>query len=77
MMTPTIIDVDTTGLLCPMPLLKAKQALNGVESGDQVRVKATDQGSWRDFSVFTEQSGHLLLERSEQSGIYTYLLQKK
>jgi TusA-related sulfurtransferase len=76
-MSATIIDVDTTGLMCPLPLLKAKQALNGVGSGDQVRVTATDKGSWRDFSVFTEQSGHLLLDRSEVCGIYTYLLQKK
>lgn len=76
-MSTTIIDVDTTGLMCPLPLLKAKQALNGLDSGDQVRVTATDQGSWRDFSVFTEQSGHLLLDRSEVCGIYTYLLQKK
>jgi|TARA_B110000902_G_scaffold89494_1_gene106332 tRNA 2-thiouridine synthesizing protein A len=76
-MSVIIVDVDTTGLMCPLPLLKAKKALNGVDSGDRVRVTSTDQGSWRDFSVFTEQSGHLLLDRREVSGIYTYLLQKK
>ena len=76
-MSAITVDVDTTGLMCPLPLLKAKKALNGVDSGDRVRVTSSDQGSWRDFSVLTEQSGHLLLDRSEVGGIYTYLLQKK
>jgi tRNA 2-thiouridine synthesizing protein A len=62
-----IIELDATGLQCPMPLLKAKRALNGL---------ATDQGSIRDFRVFAEQSGHLLLESEERGGVYTHLLQK-
>ena len=76
-MTPLIIKLDTSGLACPMPLLKAKQALNGMQSGEQLQVISTDQGSWRDFQVFTEQSGHRLLERQQDNGIYRYLLEKK
>lgn len=50
-------ELDTCGLDCPLPLLKAKQALNGMNSGELLRVRATDPGSQRDFRVFAEQSG--------------------
>jgi tRNA 2-thiouridine synthesizing protein A len=72
-----LLEVDATGLACPMPLLKAKRALNAMRTGQRLRVLATDQGSVRDFRVFAEQSGHLLLDSAEAEGIYTYLLQKK
>lgn len=71
-----VLEVDATGLACPMPLLKAKRALNAMQAGQRLRVLATDQGSVRDFRVFAEQSGHLLLESEERGGVYTYLLQK-
>lgn len=71
-----VLEVDATGLACPMPLLKAKRALNAMHAGQRLRVLATDQGSVRDFRVFAEQSGHLLLESEERAGVYTYLLQK-
>ena len=60
-----------------MPLLKAKKALNEIEPGTLLRVVATDPGSVRDFAVFSEQSGHALLESEEQDGQYTYLLEKR
>jgi TusA-related sulfurtransferase len=71
-----VIELDTRGLSCPLPLLKAKQALNGLASGERLRVLATDPGSQRDFRVFAEQSGHLLLASGECDGVYDYLLQK-
>lgn len=70
-------EVDARGLDCPMPLLKAKRALNGMRSGQLLRVLATDSGSQRDFCVFAEQSGHQLLESGEAEGVYTYLLKKR
>ena len=70
------VRVDARGLACPMPLLKAKRALNGMEAGQRLEVVATDQGSVRDFEVFASQSGHALLESSEHEGVYTYLLEK-
>lgn len=76
MTEPDLITVDAIGLACPMPLLKAKRALNGMQVGQRLRVLATDQGSVRDFRVFAEQSGHQLLESTEVEGVYTYLLQK-
>ena len=71
-----VIELDATGLECPMPLLKAKRALNGMVTGQRLRVLSTDQGSARDFRVFAEQSGHLLLESDEQAGVYIHLLEK-
>jgi tRNA 2-thiouridine synthesizing protein A len=70
-------ELDTCGLACPLPLLKAKQALNAMASGETLRVRATDRGSWRDFRAFAEQSGHTLLESSELEGVFTYVLQKR
>lgn len=69
--------LDATGLDCPLPLLKAKQQLNKLAAGDTLRVVATDPGSVRDFRVFCEHSGHLLLESSEADGVYSYLLKKQ
>ena len=46
-------------------------------SGQRLRVRATDQGSVRDFRVFAEQSGHTLLSSDEDQGVYTHLLQKR
>jgi len=74
---PDVIELDATGLDCPMPLLKAKRALNAMQSGQRLRVLATDRGSVRDFRVFAEQSGNLLLDSSEAGGVYAYLLQKR
>lgn len=75
--TYPVRELDTCGLNCPLPLLKAKQALNAMTSGEQLRVRATDPGSQRDFRVFAEQSGHQLLESGEDNGVFVYLLQKK
>jgi len=71
-----VIEVDARGLACPMPLLKAKRALNAMRVGQQLRVLATDQGSVRDFRVFAEQSGHFLLDSDETDGVYSYLIEK-
>ncbi len=72
------LELDATGLDCPMPLLKAKRALNAMGSGERLRVLATDQGSVRDFRVFSEQSGHRLLSTEESAdGIYIHLLEKR
>ena len=63
--------------MCPMPLLKAKQALNGMRASQVLRVLATDPGSKRDFEVFTQQSGNTLLESAEDNGVFSYLIRKK
>ena len=70
-------ELDTSGLRCPLPLLKAMQALNSLASGDCLLVRATDPGSVRDFKVFADHSGHELLESSERDGVYSYRLRKR
>lgn len=72
-----VVEVDARGLACPMPLLQAKRALNSMCVGQRLRVLATDQGSVRDFRVFAEQSGHLLLDSDETGGVYSYLMEKQ
>ena len=72
-----VAELDAVGLHCPMPLLKAKKALNDLAGGAVLRVVATDPGSVRDFQVFSEQSGNLLLEFRQEADRYYYLLQKK
>jgi TusA-related sulfurtransferase len=72
-----LVEVDAIGLACPMPLLLAKRALNAMQLGQQLRVLATDQGTVRDFRVFAEQSGHLLLDSAEADGVYSYLMEKR
>ena len=68
--------LDACGLTCPLPLLKAKQALNGLEAGQVLEVVCTDPGSVRDFEVFSKQSGHPLLASREEGGKYHYRLRK-
>ena len=79
-MASTATQLDVRGLNCPMPLLKAKQALNKLEPGALLQVQATDPGSVRDFEVFAKQSGHILLSSRVAAGVqevFVYLLQKK
>lgn len=71
----TVLDVK--GLKCPMPLLKAKKALNALDPGALLRVIATDPGSERDFETFSAQSGHALLEFERKQDEFVYLLRKK
>ncbi|CAA0081600.1 Sulfur carrier protein TusA [BD1-7 clade bacterium] len=68
--------IDAKGLACPMPLLKAKQALNKLSEGDVLEVWATDAGSFRDFHVFLDQSAHELLLAEETDGIFRYLMRR-
>ena len=72
-----IEEIDLSGLDCPMPLLKAKLALNKLSPGALLKVHATDSGSRKDFETFSKQSGHELLQNIESSGTYTFVIQKK
>lgn len=68
--------LDARGLQCPMPLLKAKQALNKMDAGQILEVLSTDAGSWRDFHSYTDQSAHQLLGAEQVDGVYSYYLGK-
>ena len=70
------VELDTRGFNCPLPILRAKKALNGMRSGQTLRIVATDPGSAQDFPVFAERTGHALLSLSEAGGEYTIVLKK-
>ncbi|MBK7540918.1 MAG: sulfurtransferase TusA family protein [Candidatus Competibacteraceae bacterium] len=70
-------ELDTSGLNCPLPILKAKKALASLCEGQVLRVIATDPESVRDFTVFSQQMGHALLETCEQGGRFYFLLRKR
>lgn len=68
--------LDAIGLDCPMPLLKAKQALNKMDAGQVLFVKATDPGSVRDFKSFTDLSSHRLIKSHQEQNEYCYVIVK-
>ncbi len=70
-------ELDARGLNCPLPILRAKKALNELGAGQTLRIMATDPGSVKDFQAFAKQTGNELLESSEASGEYVFLLKKK
>ena len=65
-------EIDTSGLNCPLPILKAKKALNEMTTGQVLKVIATDPGAWRDFEAFAKQTGNALVlqEKTETSFIF-------
>lgn len=69
-------ELDASGLNCPMPILRAKKALKDLNSGDVLRVVATDPGSVKDFEAFAKQTGHELLESGEEGDSFVYRLKK-
>jgi len=71
------IELDLSGLTCPLPLLKTKQSLNKMGVGEVVKVIATDPGSERDFQVFTQQSGNRLLKFTKEDGRFLYWIEKR
>ncbi|GLH37369.1 MULTISPECIES: sulfurtransferase TusA family protein [Pseudomonas] len=70
------VELDASGLNCPLPLLKAKMELNKLPSGAVLKVIATDAGSQRDFRTFAKLAGHALLREEDEAGIYRYWLKK-
>jgi tRNA 2-thiouridine synthesizing protein A len=70
-------EIDTRGLNCPLPILRTKKALAGVQSGEVLKIVSTDPGSVKDFQTFAKQTGHALLQHSEANGEFVFLLKKK
>jgi len=71
------IELDATGLNCPMPLLKLKQQLNRMSVSQVILVKTSDAGSVRDFRAFVDQAGHTLLFQDENAGEYVFVIKKE
>lgn len=71
------VRVDAQGLNCPLPILKAKKALNAMQSGQTLLVLSTDHGAARDFNTFARQTGNELLEQRESQGVWQFLLRRR
>ncbi len=70
-------EIDTRGLNCPLPILKAKKALAGMVSGELLKVVATDTGSLRDFQAFAKQTGNELVEQQTQGSEFIHILRRR
>jgi tRNA 2-thiouridine synthesizing protein A len=69
--------LDCSGLACPMPILKTKKAIDGMQSGQVLQMIATDPGSVSDMQAFTRKTGNILLDAQQTNGKYVFFLQKK
>ena len=70
-------EIDTRGLHCPLPILKAKKALAGMESGQLLKVLSTDAGSLRDFQAFAKQTGNALVEQQTVGDEFVHVLKRR
>ncbi|MDD5411766.1 MAG: sulfurtransferase TusA family protein [Methylobacter sp.] len=71
------LEVDASGLNCPLPLLRLKKALMEMSSGDVVKVIATDPAAHLDFGVYSDQTGHQIIEFIRQSNAQIFYIKKK
>lgn len=70
-------ELDTRGLNCPLPILKAKKALAELHSGQVLRVVSTDTGSTRDFQAFAKQTGNTLLEQTTSGSDFIHVIKRR
>ena len=70
-------ELDTRGLNCPLPILKAKKALADMVSGELLRVVSTDPGSMRDFQAFARQTGNELVEQAAAGTEFVHVLKRR
>ncbi len=70
-------ELDARGLNCPLPILRTKKALAEMQSGQVLKVMATDPGSVKDMQAFAKQTGNELLSSAEASGEYQFFMKKK
>ncbi len=70
-------EIDTRGLNCPLPILKAKKALSDMASGQLLKVVATDNGSLRDFQAFAKQTGNELVEQQTVGDEFIHVLRRR
>lgn len=70
------VELDASGLNCPLPILRAKKSLSGLQSGQVLHIIATDPGSVKDFEAFAKQTGNELMESKEEGGKFHFLIKK-
>ncbi len=70
-------EIDTRGLNCPLPILRAKKALSGMSTGQVLKILATDPGSVRDFQAFAKQTGNELLAQQTLNREFVHFLKRR
>jgi tRNA 2-thiouridine synthesizing protein A len=70
-------ELDARGLNCPLPILRAKKTLNEMQSGQVLRIMATDPGSVKDFQAFAKQTGNGLLSSAENNKEFEFFIKRK
>jgi tRNA 2-thiouridine synthesizing protein A len=70
------LEVDARGLNCPLPILRARQGINRLSTGQVLKIIATDPGSVKDLDAFCKQTGNEMLESRQQNGEYHFKLRK-
>ncbi|MGI9477585.1 MAG: sulfurtransferase TusA family protein [Hyphomicrobiaceae bacterium] len=69
--------LDTKGMNCPIPILKARKTLDTMSAGEALEIHATDPGAVKDFEAFCRQTGHELVESSKDGEVYKFIIQHK
>lgn len=70
------ITVDAKGLSCPMPIVRAKKAMDGLQSGQIMELVTTDKGAINDFQAWARQNNHELLRMEDENGVLRFLVKK-
>ncbi|MEE9464145.1 MAG: sulfurtransferase TusA family protein [Candidatus Neomarinimicrobiota bacterium] len=73
---PFDLELDCTGMLCPLPIVKTQKAILGMTPGQVLRMRATDKGALSDMQAWARQTGNRLLAHSEADGVFTFYLHK-
>ncbi|MBM3644032.1 MAG: sulfurtransferase TusA family protein [Alphaproteobacteria bacterium] len=76
-MTDTAMEYDATGLLCPLPVLRANRKLRELPEGGLLTVRATDPAAWADFPAFCRQTGHELVSQHRDGEILVFVIRKR
>lgn len=69
-------ELDARGLNCPLPILRTKKSMNGMEIGQVLKVTATDPGSVKDMEAYAKQTGHEVVDSSDDGGEFTFYIKK-
>lgn len=77
MSTTVVRTLDLKGLSCPLPILKTARAIKDIGSNELMEALATDPGSVPDFTAWCRATGNLLVEQTEEGGVYRFLIRKR
>ena len=75
-MTANVHTLDARGLNCPLPILRTRKAIAGMDAGEVLEVSSTDPGSVKDMDSFCRQTGHELLSSQEAAGSFIFRIRK-